>query len=433
MKLPINRQAEVGVLGACLDGGLETTLEAGEILPAKCFYHDDVRFVYECFQADASHGRTADMIGIIDRWRAVYPALTFPADLYAPDSLSGRWSLHDRAERVADLFRRRQAMIAAQSLLDGAERLSAPLAEAMAQFDEILDQSQTGAPPIHQGKRLAIDLNADLERRHQLNGALSGIDTGIQGLNNITDGRQLGEVWVIGARPSVGKTALALNIAEHVSLTLGIPSLSVSLEMSSVALTGRLFSARARVSGNSIRRGSFSEPEFKSLATFNAKLASSPFHVLDSPGGINITQLCHSIRAAIKRWGIKVVFIDYLQKIRADSKGEKRTYEIGQTSSMLVELTKRENINLFALAQLNRENEKDKGRPPRLSDLADSKSIEADADFVGLLDRPIDGNETRAHLRVAKQRDGERGLIELEYKGCNCRFSMDSRSWNETE
>lgn len=423
MQLPINRNSEVGVLGACLEGGLETTLEAGAMLPAKCFYHDDTRFVYECLLSEANHGRPGDMLAVVDRWRVMHPDIAFPADLYAPDATVGRYSLYNRAETVLDLFRRRQAMIAANALLQAAEAQERPLSEAMAEFDGIIDDAQTNAPPILEGKELAHAVNDDLERRFKLNGALSGIATGFAMLDSMTDGLQAGEVWVVGARPSVGKTALALNVADHVALNLGVPALFVSLEMSAVALGRRLASMRGEISGKSIRSGTFTETEFRSLAAFTAKLAKSPLKILDAPGGIKVGQLCHSVRAAIKRWGIKVVFLDYLQKIRPDAKGEKRTYEIGDTTSQLVELVKRENVNLFALAQLNRESEREKGRSPKLSDLADSKSIEADADFVGLLDRPIFNDETKATLRVAKQRDGERGTLRLTFRGWHCRFT----------
>lgn len=428
MNLPIDRAAELGVIGACMDGavmgGIETALEAGGVLPARCFYHDDCRFVYERILDAVKIGRVPDMFAISTQWKGAFPEIPFAMEFFGVQDSHPKWVLHHRVDSVLDLYKRRQAMIAAHALLAGAERLDKPLSESTAEFEEIVGQSQTNTPPVLGGKELAHQLNDDLERRFELNGALSGIDTGFSGLNAITDGLQMAEFWVVGARPNVGKTALMMNIADHVAITQRIPSLVVSLEMSAVALSRRLLSSRGSINGKSIRSGTFTPDGFRAFASFNAKLKDAPLYVLDSPGGIRITQLCHAIRAAIKRWGVKVVFIDYLQKIRPESKGEKRTYEIGDTSAQLLDLTKREKINLFALAQLNRENEKEKGRSPRLSDLADSKSIEQDADFVGLLDRPIDGDETKATLRVAKQRDGERGTINLQFQGWHCRFLM---------
>ncbi len=423
---PFDREAELGVIGACLDGSiggkLETALLAAESLPSKCFYHDDTRFIYECIVDAVNHGRATDELALRSDWKSKFPALAYPQDASEAQDRHSSWSLEDRSGRVLKLYRRRQAMMAAHALLAGAAAQEKPLENSIAEFESIMGQSETNAPAILDGLNLAKFLNDDLERRHSLDGRLSGIDTGFQDLNRHTDGLQLGEFWIVGARPSVGKTALALNIADHVALTLGVPCLFVSLEMSAMALCRRLLSMRSGIHGKTIRTGKFTEKDFQSMPAFMAKLKNSPLKILDSPGGIGVTQLCSSVRASIRRWGIKVVFIDYLQKIRADKKGEKRTYEIGDVSSKLVELTKRENVNMFSLAQLNRENEKDKGRPPRLSDLADSKSIEADADFVGLLDRPIAGDERRAILRIAKQRDGARDSIPLTYHGWQCKF-----------
>lgn len=426
MELPFNREAELGVIGACLDGSVggkvETAINAAESLPARCFYHDDTRFIYERIVEAANGGRAIDELALRSDWKAMFPALTYPVDISGAQDRHSAWSLQDRVGRVLDDFRRRQAMMAAHALLEGAQAKDRPLESAMADFESIMEQAQTNAPPILEGVHLAKSLTDDMERRHALAGALSGIDTGFDDLNKHTDGLQAGEMWVVGARPSVGKTALALNIADHVALNLGVPCLFVSLEMSAMALCRRLLSMRSRIDGEKIRNGQFTDQDFCKFPTFMGALKRSPFKILESPGGIGVTQLCSSIRASIRRFGIKVVFIDYLQKIRADKKGEKRTYEIGDVSSKLVELTKRENVNMFCLAQLNRENEKDKGRSPRLSDLADSKSIEADADFVGLLDRPINGDEGQAILRIAKQRDGARESIPLTYVGKHCQF-----------
>lgn len=423
MHLPVNRDAELGVIGACLDGGIETTVAASEKVPTRAFFHDDLRIAYECIQQIVQRGQTPDTYSVLTAWKQTAGALPFPDALWDCQDKHPKFHLAQRSEAVLDCWARRNAILSANALVGAASDLGRPIIESIAECEASLSPESLHAPPILEPKAAVVSLTNDLERRFELGGALSGISTGFTKWDAMTNGLQAGEVWIIGARPSVGKTALALNVASEVALKQRQPILFVSLEMSALALTRRLLSANAMVNGNSIRRGTFTEQEFKSMAAFNAMFSQAPFYILDSPGGIRIGQLCHSLRAAIRRWRIKVIFLDYLQKIRPDSRGEKRTYEIADTSAALVELTKRENINLFALAQLNREPEKDKGkRPPRLSDLADSKSIEADADFVGLLDRPIDGDETQAALTVAKQRDGERGVVPLTFQGWFCRF-----------
>lgn len=424
MELPANRDAELGIIGACFDGGLETSLVAVESVPAKAFFHDDLRLVFEFISGAVASGSAPDEVGLFNWWKRASVGYPAPTDALTATHRYAKWHLEASSSEVRDCFQRRSAILAADLLMRRAQDVTVPIGQSIAECEAAIAPQDFRAPPIVEPKALAARLADDLERRFNLQGALSGIATGFSGLDKITDGLQRGELWVIGARPNVGKTSLSLNIAEQVAILDGVPLLFVTLEMSAVALSRRLLSMNGPVNAGEIRRGSFSEPDFKRMVAFSARFSAAPFYVLDSPGGIRITQLCHSIRAAIRRWKIQVVVLDYLQKIRPDVKGEKRTYEIGDTTSVLVELVKRENVNMLALAQLNREPEKNAKRPPILSDLADSKSIEADADFVGLLERPIDGDENVARLHVAKQRDGERGVVPLVFHGWHCRFRM---------
>jgi replicative DNA helicase len=324
-------------------------------------------------------------------------------------------------------------MLAADALMVAAQRMEVPIEESIAECEIAIGNNDIKAPPMLEPKQAVNELSQDLERRHGLQGALSGLSTGFQRLDEKTEGFQMGEFWIIGARPGVGKTAIALNMAEQLSIVNAIPSLFVSLEMSSVAIGRRLVSMNAQINGGSIRKGSFTAADFGRMASFNVRYAKSSLYILNSPGGIKISRLLNAIRAAIRRWKVKVVFIDYLQKIRPDEKGEKRTYEIGDTSGRLVHLAKTENVNITALAQLNRDPDKNGKRSPVVSDLADSKSIEADADFIGLLERPIqvDGggfDDCAARLIVAKQRDGETGIVPLSFQGWFCRFKDGTRN-----
>lgn len=425
MELPSNRDAELGIIGACFDGGLETSLVAVESVPAKAFYHEDLRLVFEFVETAVKSGTAPDAIGLFNWWKRAAVSYAAPVDALSAQDRFAAWHLEASVSEVRDCYQRRSAILAADLLMRRAQDFTAPISQSIADCEAAIAPQDFRAPPIVEPKVLAARLTDDLERRFNLQGALSGIATGFPALDKLTDGLQRGELWIIGARPNVGKTSLSLNISERVSIQDQIPLLFVTLEMSALALSRRLLSMNAPVNASDIRRGSFPEPDFKRMIAFNARLKAAPFYVLDSPGGIRITQLCHSIRAAIRRWKIQVVVLDYLQKIRPDAKGEKRTYEIGDTTSVLVELVKRENVNLLALAQLNREPEKNAKRPPILSDLADSKSIEADADFVGLLERPVGDDQESARLHVAKQRDGERGIVPMRFKGWHCRFEPD--------
>lgn len=431
MNLPVDRNAEVGIIGACLDGSVmgkvDTCIEAFDLVHDKCFFHDDTRIGFQCLKAIVSAGTAPDTISLYSKWKELANGLEFPVEFHGLQEQHTMYQLKNRAETLLDCYRRRTACLTADALRTAACDLAKPINESLAEFETGIAENSAKAPPIFEPRDAARALNDDLDRRCQLDGRLSGFSTGFPEWDRMTDGLQPVEFWIIGARPNVGKTALALNLTEQTAMIQKVPTLVVSLEMTAVAISRRMLSMNAGINGNSIRRGTFTPDEFKAVAGFYARYNASPIYTLDAPGGIGVSQLCNSIRAAVRRWGVKVVFIDYLQKIRPEKKGEKRTYDIGDISSRLIELTKRENIHMTALAQLNRDNEKDQ-RIPRLSDLADSKSIEADADFVGLLDRPVEGDMNRAQLIVAKQRDGERGIVPLEFRGWHCRFLPAQRT-----
>lgn len=258
----------------------------------------------------------------------------------------------------------------------------------------------------------------DMEWRRNLNGELTGLDTGFNKLNQMTAGLQYGEHTVIAARPSNGKTAIGINIFSHVALNLNKPSLFCSLEMSTKALMRRMTSANTSVPMKRMRDGNLREDEIVSVSQFASACAGAPLHIYDV-ASVDVVTLCAVIRRHVRKYDVKLVVIDYLQKIIPVGRHDKRTYEVGHISTMLTGLAKELEIVLISLAQLSRESEKEKGRPPKLSDLADSGQIERDADVVILIDRNRDlGIDCR--LLLAKQRDGDVGSIPMVFEGWKC-------------
>lgn len=265
----------------------------------------------------------------------------------------------------------------------------------------------------------------DLEKRMQLEGKLSGLDTGLIDLNALTEGVQFGEQFVIGARPSQGKTALGLSIFKHCAFN-GVPCLFVSLEMSVESLMRRLMSMHMKVPLKVIKKGNYDPKTFGKIASFKALCKKHPMHIIDGVSGIGIRELCSMVKRKVVEHGIRLVVVDYLQKIRPAERHEKRTYEVGDISGRLKALAVETKVAMITLAQLNRENTKDKGRIPRLSDLADSGQIERDADTVGLLHKK---DKYEVTLHVAKQRDGECGLVPLYF---NCEYVQFENACEET-
>ena len=284
----------------------------------------------------------------------------------------------------------------------------------------------------------------DIEALYERRGQISGLETGLAEFDRMTDGLHGSEMIVIAARPSMGKTALAMNMAEHVALELKKPVAVFSLEMSTSQLVQRMLCSRARVNLGNIRNGFLSERDFPALTAAASKLAESKFFIDDTPG-LSILELRAKARRLKSQHDIAVIFIDYLQLLRSTSKRaqDNRQLEIAEISSGLKSLAKELNVPIVVLAQLNRNPEgrtgEAKGRP-RLSDLRESGSIEQDADLVGLLvreeyyadtDEDKKAAEGKATLIIAKQRNGPVGDVPLTFLKEFTRFENRARDVEE--
>jgi replicative DNA helicase len=242
---------------------------------------------------------------------------------------------------------------------------------------------------------------------------------------------------VIAARPSMGKTSLAMNIAEHVALEMNLPVGVFSLEMSAESLVLRMLCSRARVNLRSIREGFLAERDFPKLTNAASRMGKAPL-IIDDSAGLSILQLRAKARRMYNQHGIRLFVIDYLQLLHSTSRrsADNRQQEIAEISAGIKALAKELKVPVIVLAQLNREIEKDKSRKPRLSDLRESGSIEQDADLVGLLYKPGDREEDeesgesdgqRINLLIAKQRNGPTGDVELVFLKGFTRYESLSR------
>ncbi|HEV2210786.1 MAG TPA: replicative DNA helicase [Verrucomicrobiae bacterium] len=261
-----------------------------------------------------------------------------------------------------------------------------------------------------------------IEDYHQRQGTLTGIGTGFVDLDRMTTGLHGGEMIVIAARPSVGKTSLAMNIVEHVAITQALPVGVFSLEMSADSLVLRMLCSHSRVNLRNVREGFLAERDFPKLTGSAGKLAHAPLFIDDS-SGLSILQLRAKARRLHQQYGIKLFVVDYLQLLHSTARrAENRQQEIADISSGIKALAKELNVPVIVLSQLNREVEREKGRAPRLSDLRESGAIEQDADLVGLLYRQVkqgeedeqpandnDADGIPINLLIAKQRNGPAG------------------------
>lgn len=277
-------------------------------------------------------------------------------------------------------------------------------------------------------KQLVVGAVIQIEEIYANRGSITGLTTGFDALDKLTNGLEPTEMIVIAARPSMGKTAIAMNIAEHIAVDLQKPVAVFSLEMSKEQLVQRLLCGRARVNLARIRDGFLSERDFPSLQVAASKLAEAGIHI-DDASGLSIQELKARARQMKAEHNIQALFVDYLQLLTSNVKRREanRQQEVAEISSGLKAIAKELGIPVVVLAQLNRNPESRNGAvrgKPRLSDLRESGSIEQDADKVLLLHREEMYAETEddkealsghALLIVAKQRNGPLDDIPLTF------------------
>jgi len=315
--------------------------------------------------------------------------------------------------------------------------------------DEVLDKSQTALFNISQqnsgGKgfanvsKLVMPMLQKLEKLHSDSKEISGLSTGFADFDSMTTGFHPSELIILAARPSMGKTAFALNIAEHVAVENKKAVAIFSLEMKKEALMSRFLASLARVNASKLRNGRYNSKDWPKLTTAAEKIAEAPIFI-DDDSNIGIIELRLRVRKLAmelmaKGSQLALVIIDYIQFIRgSDRKFESRQQEVSDISRSLKALAKDLDAPVVVLSQLSRRTE-EKGRKdnkPQLSDLRDSGAIEQDADLVAMLYREGYYNredpdlQKKATLIIGKQRNGPTGEINLVFEGEYVKFSDGS-------
>ena len=271
-------------------------------------------------------------------------------------------------------------------------------------------------------------------------GALTGIASGFYDLDDMLGGFNQGEMTIIAARPSMGKTAFVLNLMEHAvmnraeHLQRDATVLFFSLEMGSLSIVQRMLCSRARVDAHRLRSGKIDPSSYTDLTTAAGELQGSRLLIDDTPG-LSIMAIRSRARRTKQKGGLDMIVIDYLQLISA--KAESRQQEISVISRSLKELARELEVPVIALSQLSRAVESREDKRPQLSDLRESGSIEQDADVVMMLYRAeyygqTEENKGRAEVIVAKQRNGPTGAVSLQFRGSILRFENLEPSTVET-
>lgn len=330
------------------------------------------------------------------------------------------------------------------------------LLSAAAKIEQLARNEEQTESVLDQAEKLILGVSADMESASdeadlgdlintsldhlqdcfENNKSLSGIPTGYADLDRMTSGLKNGEVFVIAARPSMGKSSLGLNIAINIAAA-GHPVGIFSLEMTKESLSLRALCGEARVSEEDFRTKRANEGDFNRLALARAKLKRSKIIINDRPG-LKIIHLRAKARRMFQRHKIKLLVIDYIQLVNSVGNAHNREREVAEISSGIKQLAKELNIPIIVLAQLNREIEKDQNRKPRLADLRESGAIEQDADIVGLLyrknpDQPAESDTLSIGLKIAKQRNGPTGDIPLVFIRKHTRFESAANVSHERQ
>lgn len=287
-----------------------------------------------------------------------------------------------------------------------------------------------------QGKVLSIrdvlhESLARIDSRMKNEHACGGIETGFDDFDDLTGGLHKSELVILAARPSMGKTALALNIIEHVSIDMQQPTLFVSLEMSSLELGDRLLCSRAKVNGHRLRNGTISGDESRKLVETASAISTAPLYIDDSPSR-TMTEIAAAARRLKRRHGLALIVVDYLQLIEPDNSKDPRQEQVSKIARRLKGLARELTVPVLCLAQLNRQVEATRDNKPQLSHLRESGAIEQDADVVMFVHREEyyqtndeDRERVRgeADLMVRKQRNGPTGDVKLTWLHDFTRFT----------
>lgn len=437
-KPPYSEDAEIAVLSAMLNNN-DALLVAIEYVTDANFYPEKHRRLFRAMVSIAERGGAVDPVTLSEE-------LTRRGELEASggkeyigflvDAVPTSANVQYHAEIVAEkALLRRMIEVGTQIVQAGFEQRDSA--------KELLDAAETAIFQVSQERsangftRIKDLLWPTMERIEALQGSgrtVTGVPSGFSDLDELTSGFQKSDLIIVAARPSMGKTALAMNMAQHAAIEKQVPVAVFSLEMSKDALVQRMITSEARIDAQRIRKGLLRDDDFPRLARAAGILGSAPIWIDDTPG-LTLLDMRSKARKLRAESEIGMVIVDYLQLMqapRSNNGWENRNQEVSAISRGLKALAKELNVPVIALSQLSRGTEQRPDKRPQLSDLRDSGAIEQDADLIMFLyrqefyDGPMDKNghslEGKAEVIIGKQRNGPIGTVNLFFHKRHTRF-----------
>ncbi len=421
--LPHSIEAEQSVIGSMIMDK-EAIVVASEILIGDDFYSKQYGVLFDTMVELNEEGRPVDLVTLQDKLKEkdVPPevsSLEFIRDLITavPTSANIKYYANIVAEKATlrKLIKLNEEI--ANTCYLGKESLEVILEETEKKVFNLVQRRNTGEfVPIRQ---VVMNAMEKIETASKNKGAVTGIATGFIDLDYRTAGMQPSDLILVAARPSMGKTAFVLNIAQHVAFKLNQTVAIFSLEMSKEQLVNRLFSLESRVDSQHIRTGQLSDAEWENLIESAGVIGKSNLIIDDTPG-ISIADLRSKCRKFKLEHDLKMIIIDYLQLMSGSGRSDSRQQEISDISRSLKALARELSVPVIALSQLSRAVEQRPDHRPMLSDLRESGAIEQDADVVMFIYRDDYYNHDTerkdiAEIIIAKQRNGPIGTVELAW------------------
>lgn len=419
---PHDDEAEQAVLG-CILTDKDAAAEAMEVLKSEDFYKNDNAIIYDAIITLYAKSSPIDIITLKDELTSMGKLDAVGGIEYLallPDKVPTTANVNKYIKIVEDKSLLRGLIKTANQLIDlgfsqneevevimdGAEKKI---------FDIMQRKSQKGYASI---KDILVDSFSELQELYNNKQHITGVPTGFADLDNRTAGFHKSELILIAARPAMGKTAFALNIATNAAVRYGYPVAVFSLEMSKEQCANRILCAQAMVDSQKVAKGDIDDEEWSKLAIASGELSESAGIYIDDTAGINIAEIRAKCRKLKLEKNIGLIVIDYLQLIQGSGKSSSREQEIAEISRSLKIIAKDLDIPVIALSQLSRSPEARPDHRPMLQDLRESGSIEQDADMVMFIYRddyynPQEAQTNIAEIIIAKNRSGPVGTTEL--------------------
>jgi len=422
---PQNLEAEKSVLGSILIDN-QALHGAMEVLSQKDFYSEAHKKIFAAIVELSDRNEPVDLITLTDLLKKKKQLDTVGGMAYLA-------SLVDNVPSAANVsyyakIVKEKAIL--RELIGTATNIIRDSFDPTSDVDQILDQAEHAIFEISENKirpsffpirEIIKDSFKTIERLYEKKSTITGIPTGFERIDDLTAGLQKSDLIIIAGRPSMGKTAFALNIARHAAVELGYPVAVFSLEMSKEQLALRLLAAEAKVDSQRLRRGQLGEMDWPKLAQAAGRLAEAPLFIDDTPA-IMVLEMKAKARRLKAETGLELIILDYLQLMRASGYRESREQEISEISRSLKALAKELNVPVIALSQLNRKVEDRTNRRPQMADLRESGAIEQDADVIAFIYRDEVYNKSEdnpekgiAEIIIGKQRNGPVGTVKLAF------------------